>query len=75
MAGPRPPAYRAACAAAQNFPYDVDFFNWAVNGSWDLLYSSSRLSVPDPNVRVRNIQAGKPSSVIPFTKIYFPTYT
>jgi len=34
-----------------------------VNGSWDLLYSSSRLSVPDPNVRIRNIQAGEPASV------------
>lgn len=41
----------------QNFPYDVDFFNWAVGGTWDLLYSSSRLSVPDPNLRVRDIQA------------------
>ena len=43
--------------STQNFPYDVDFFNWAVSGTWDLLYSSSRISVPDPNVRVRNIQA------------------
>ena len=47
----------------QNFPYDVDFFNWAVNGSWDLQYSSSRLGVPDPNLRVRNIQAGEPACV------------
>jgi hypothetical protein len=39
----------------QNFPYDVDFFNWAVGGTWDLLYSSSRLGIPDPNLRVRDI--------------------
>ena len=55
------PARSRPAPLPQNFPYDVDFFNWAVNGSWDLQYSSSRLGVPDPNLRLRNIQAGEPA--------------
>ena len=49
----------------QNFPYDVDFFHWAIKGKWDLLYSSSRLLTPDPNLRVRSVQVGELCACMP----------
>ncbi|EKX33765.1 hypothetical protein GUITHDRAFT_120030 [Guillardia theta CCMP2712] len=41
----------------QIFPFDVNFFNFAVSGDWQLLYSTSRLLSPDTNLKVRDIRS------------------
>lgn len=39
----------------RNFPFDPGFFSLAVSGEWELLYSTSRVLAPDPNLKVRKI--------------------
>ncbi len=39
----------------QNYPLDPSFHNFAVAGDWQLLYSTSRISPPDTNLKLRSI--------------------
>lgn len=39
----------------RNFPFDPSFFSLCVSGEWDLVYSTSRIGVPDSALKVRSI--------------------